>query len=232
VASSPSLRTEPSSIGHRSRPIAVNLFDRSGKRLGTLGEAGDLLGVSLSPDRKSVATAFLDPIYHTWDQWLYDIARALRTRLTFDSARFSFTAIWSPDGSRVVFESNRNRKFGLYRRASNLSGGEELLYAEDVRMIPTSWLPDGKLILYSRGGGQVCAIPLSGERKPYPVPQLSVASTSTFFSPDGRWVAYASSESERKGSFLVYYSEDTLLNILRQLVAPCIVYSLLDRKRK
>jgi len=64
-------------------------FDRAGQRLGTVGEAADLVGVAFSPDRHTVANNILDPVSHTYDLWLYDIAKARRTRFTFDAARLN-----------------------------------------------------------------------------------------------------------------------------------------------
>jgi hypothetical protein len=54
-------------------------------------------------------------------------------RFTFDGADQAASprrsAIWSPDGATIIFELISNGKYGLYRKASNLSGSEELVYA-------------------------------------------------------------------------------------------------------
>jgi serine/threonine protein kinase/Tol biopolymer transport system component len=186
--------------------FSLTWFDRAGKRLGTLGEAGDMVGVSFSPDRHSVATGVIDPVSRTFDVWLYDAATERRTRFTFDGLRLPPSEIWSPDGTSIVFDANRNGKYGLYRKAANLSGGEDLLYADDVRLSPTSWSPDGKAILYLRAGVGTFALPLTGERKPFPVVSIAVLNSSARFSPDGRWIAYVSPESQRAEIYAMPFS--------------------------
>src|SRR5262249_37754567 len=172
-------------------------FDRTGKKLGTAGDPIDLLGVSLSPDGKTVATSRFDPINFTWDLWQYDAARVLQTRFTFERSDAFLSAVWSPDGASIAYGSIRNGKYGVFRKAANLSGSEELIYAEDTRVIPSSWSQNSNMILYTRAGGGVYVLPLTGEKKPYPVPQSNTTSTSGVFSPDGHWVAYVSTESQR-----------------------------------
>jgi len=78
-------------------------FDRGGKSLGTLGQPADYYGgLALSPDGKRVAVGELDPAGNR-DIWLLDVARGVHTRFTFDA--LSATPIWSPDGTRLVFNS-------------------------------------------------------------------------------------------------------------------------------
>ena len=181
----------------QGRSALLTWFDRNGKRLGTVGEPGDLVGVELSPDRKNVATSVLDPVSRTFDLWLYGVPKAVRTRFTFNASRNYPHAIWSPDGASMVFDSNRDGKFGLYRKASNLSGSEELLYTDEVLVVPTGWSPMRDLILYNRGGQRIYALPLSGERKPFQILPDAVAPVAAQFSPDGRWIVYGSGESQR-----------------------------------
>ncbi|HEY1336696.1 MAG TPA: protein kinase [Bryobacteraceae bacterium] len=184
--------------GHQGGRTLLTWFDRAGKRLGTVGEAADLAGVELSPDRKTVLSSVLDPVSRTFDFWRFDVAKGLRTRFTFDESRVINMAIWSPDGASVVFNSHRNGKFGLYRKAANLTGSEELLYADVVTVNPASWSPDGKTILFAGGGIGTFALPLEGERKPFPVLQTARVPFGARFSPNGRWIAYVSAESQRQ----------------------------------
>jgi dipeptidyl aminopeptidase/acylaminoacyl peptidase len=99
-------------IGHQ-----LTWFDRSGKVLGTLGDPARYGDVELSPDGKRVAVSILDQAQKTRDIWIIDIARGLRTRFTFEPANES-TATWSPDGTRIVFNSQRKGSFDLYAKMS------------------------------------------------------------------------------------------------------------------
>jgi serine/threonine protein kinase/Tol biopolymer transport system component len=177
-------------------------FDRAGQRLGTLGEPANMVGVTFSPDRRTVATCVLDPASHTFDIWLYDVASGRPTRFTFNAMSLTSTMIWSPDGSSIVFEANRNGRYGLYRKAANLTGGEELLYAENTRLTPSGWAPDGKAILFLRSGVGSFGLPLAGERKPFQLLPGVILPYSGRLSPDGRWITYVSPETQRPEVYL------------------------------
>ena len=118
------------------------------------------------------------------DIWLYDVARGLRTRFTFDPSNV-FGSIWSPDGSRIVFNSHRKGSFDLYQKASSGAGSEEVLLEDNLDKYPDSWSPDGRFILYeslgsSRNRHDLFVLPLTGDRKPYPFLQTQ------FNEADGR----------------------------------------------
>jgi len=183
-------------------------FDRNGKRIGTLGEAGQLQRMSLSPDRKSLAISIADPSSQNVDIWTYDIARGLRTRLTFDPAG-DRDAVWSPDGGTIIFDSNRKGFGDLYRKSSNGAGSAELLYADGLLKLPSGWSPDGKFLLYSplgrKKGWDLWVLPNPpgppGGVKPYPFLRTPFNEINGQFSPDGKWIAYQSDES---GRFEIY----------------------------
>jgi len=179
-------------------------FDRSGKRLGTFGELADYLGMELSHDGKRLAVPFLDPSRGTHDIWVFDVASGRRTQLTSDPGDENFL-IWSPDDRRVVFNSTRNRggrSLDLFQASSAGGGPEEVLLADLVAKWPVSWSPDGRNILYvtSPGTGDIpnndiWVLPLFGDRKPYPLLATPATENWPAFSPDGKWIAYSSTES-------------------------------------
>jgi len=174
-------------------------FDRSGKQIGILGEPAAYADIELSPDGRQASVSLPDQTRRGRDIWMYNVARGLRTRFTFDPAD-ELPAIWSPDGSKVIFNSRRKGPLDLYQKASDGSGTEALLLEDNSDKYPLSWSADGRLILF-RAGGDVFVLPLSGERKPMPYLQTQFNEGDSQFSPDGRWVAYASNES---GRFEVY----------------------------
>jgi eukaryotic-like serine/threonine-protein kinase len=173
-------------------------FDREGKVLGTVGDPGIYRTLALSPDGKQVAFERADPQnLSNRNIWLYDFARGVTTRFTFDSA-WDSSPIWSPDGSRIVFCSNRGGEFDLYQKTSNLAGEDELLLKSRDNEIPTSWSPDGRFLLFQNpfAPSKVWILPLSGaDRKPVPLEPSQFSESYGKFSPDGRWIAYASDES-------------------------------------
>jgi Tol biopolymer transport system component len=171
-------------------------FDRIGKPLGTLGDAGEFTSVDFSPDRKSVAVTRRR---EEQEIWIYDVARGVTTRLTFSSAR---DPIWSPDGRWIVYDSNANGQRELYRKAVDGPGGEQLLPATGVS---SSWSPDGKFLLYSQLDPKLGAdtwvlplgVPSSVPLKPFPWWDTPFRKVLAKFSPDEHWVAYQSNESGR-----------------------------------
>jgi Tol biopolymer transport system component len=175
-------------------------FDRSGKQISVLGDRASYGDLELAPDGKRAVVSLFDLAGRGRDIWLFDIARGLRTRFTFDPGD-ELASIWSPDGSRVVFSARRKGYLDLYQKASSGSGAEEEVLAEGLDKYPLDWSPDGRFILFSAmsptTGVDLWVLPLFGDRKPLPILQTPFDEGLGQFSPDGRWIAYASNESGR-----------------------------------
>jgi Tol biopolymer transport system component len=85
----------------------------------------------------------------------------------------------------------------LYEKNADGTGEERLLLKSDEDKEPTSWSRDGRYLLYnsSAPAAHIWVLPLEGERKPFPFLQTEFGEAQAVFSPDGRWIAYASVES-------------------------------------
>jgi Tol biopolymer transport system component len=177
-------------------------FDRQGKMVGTLGEPGLYRTLTISPDGKRIAFERADPPAQNETQnrdiWLLDIASGKTTRFTSDPGWDAFPT-WSPDGSRIIFTSNRGGVYDLYQKASNGTGTEELLYKSSEGKGPTSWSPDGRFLIYYSLGQpthvKLLAVSGPADRAPVSVVDPQFTSITARFSPDGRWIAYTSNES-------------------------------------
>jgi eukaryotic-like serine/threonine-protein kinase len=160
----------------------------------------------MSPDGKRVAVDVFDPVSREWisDIWLLDLSTSAKTRFTFNKAA-DYTPVWSPDGSRVVFASDRSGTLDLYAKSSTGSGTEELLLASPQGEEADAWSPDGRFIVYSSVDSQtrydIWILPLFGDRKPIPYLRTEFSEGQSQVSPNGRWLAYTSNES---GNMEVY----------------------------
>ncbi len=172
-------------------------FDRAGKQLGTVGPPAGYAAIRLSPDDKHVALMRLDPEKGIPNIWLIELTHGIPSRLRFDPASDA-APIWSPDGSRIVFTSNREGVSNLYQKPSSGAGNDEILLKSNNTKLANDWSPDGRYILYqdlSQKDFDLWVLPLLDERKPVLFLQTDFFEGLGRFSPDGRWIAYVSNES-------------------------------------
>src|SRR5579872_543279 len=173
-------------------------MDGPSKQLSVVGESTtDLDFANISPQGDRIALQI--GARGNSNIWVLDPASGIRTRLTF-GPESNAVPVWSPDAKWIVYFSRRNGKVGLYRKLADGSGAEEELTSDDQLIVPTDWSRDGKYILYQRGtaGAQeVWALPLEGDRKPFPVVPTTpkTSRVGATLSPDGRWLTYMSNES-------------------------------------
>jgi eukaryotic-like serine/threonine-protein kinase len=171
-------------------------FDRGGHVVGTVGDPAPYAGLALAPDERRVAVTLETGSPENVDIWLIDIARNIRSRLTVHPGG-DVSPLWSPDGTRLVFQSSRSRQPVAMRQASASEPGTDELFLEgpgNFTMSPSGWSADGRFIAYTVRGANVWVLPLFGDRKPFAFANTPFIETSAVFSPDGRWIAYVSNE--------------------------------------
>jgi serine/threonine protein kinase len=191
---------------YRNDPVGLRLtwFDRVGRPIGALGEAGDLSNVRLSPDHRTIAVNAREASGGSVDIWLYDALRGLPTRFTSNAGNKAFP-VWSPDGRTIVYYSAQLGHNDLYRKPADGSGKEELLYATSQHKTPWDFSPDGKFLAFDTldptNGLDLWILPnplgAPGASKPYPFLRTEFNEQRARFSPDGHWIAYESNESDR-----------------------------------
>ena len=155
----------------------------------------------ISPDGTQIVVDVRDA---ESDIWVWSLQRSTLTRLTFDP-RFDRFPIWSPDGRRIVFSSQRDGSRGnVFWQMANGAGEAELLArgANDSQVFPTSFSPDGtRLLVHGDPNGTqvddigVVSLGAGAGAGVIPLLHSTFAEANATVSPDGRWLAYESNES-------------------------------------
>jgi Tol biopolymer transport system component len=183
-------------------------LDRNGTQVQVTGGQDDYLTEKISPDGKKLAVSIAASNYSTSSLWVFDLARGIKSRLTFSSASNGFPS-WSPDGKTIVFDSNRDGTFHLYQVASDGSKAVAPLLVDGSIEEEPDWSADGRNILFVRRQEdlkahlEIWALPLFGKRKPFPVVQSPFEARDPVLSPDGKWLAYTSTEGGISNVYVV-----------------------------
>jgi eukaryotic-like serine/threonine-protein kinase len=169
-------------------------YDRAGKQTSRLEVQNQDVQFRLSPDARSAVSVGV--VNNLADGlWIDDFARGVRTRLTFQQPGAQ-GAVWSPDGTRVYY----NLQNEIYQKAANGAGdAKKLLQVPGPRAATSSVSQDGRFLLYTFATPSSLAdlglLPLQGDPKPVTLLQTQANDVLGSFSPDGRWIAYYSNES-------------------------------------
>jgi len=178
----------------------------AGKQLGLAGDQGRYLSLRLSPDAKQLVVEHLQPSHNLW---IYDLKRDSRSQFTF-GPKASGVPVWSPDGSEIVYASDRIGHADLYRKPVSGPEGEQLLLESTHNKFPQDWSPDGKFLLYSESDQynqpSLWALPTDGKGVPRLLLKSPFYFQDGFFSPDGLWIAYSSREQGSNQIFVISFS--------------------------
>jgi eukaryotic-like serine/threonine-protein kinase len=176
----------------------LTILDRQGKVVKTVGEPGVYGQPGLSPDGTRIAATRNDPKTGNLDIWTFDVATGKGYAVTNDVWP-DFSPIWSPDGKQVAYVSTREQYSGIYRKAWDGTGAEELLfrYTPGAGIGFSDWSPDGKFLTFSTG--VLLMVPLRENEKALDRKALEWMREEydVFggrFSPDMHFLAYASDE--------------------------------------
>jgi serine/threonine-protein kinase len=152
-----------------------------------------------SPDGKQVAVEILSDDGQTSSVWVYDVSGKSEIRRLTDVGKNSTRPVWTPDGKRITFGSDRDGAWGVYDQPSDGSAlATRLTTAKDShRQYPEAWSPDGKTLafveLVNETNWDVWTLTVGGESK-----LVATGEGSQFgatFSPDGKWLAYTDNQN-------------------------------------
>lgn len=203
--------SDEGTLVYRSMPRSETRLvwrDREGGQSPFVTRSADYYEPTISPDQRRVALDVFDPrqsrpagygtVGVTSDVWILDAATGAAVQFTFDPAA-DFDPLWSPDGTRIVFSSNRRGVLDLYQKRADGAGPEELLFASAAAKHAQAWSPDGRFVVFGtydpRTREDLWMLPLDGDRTPVPLVRTEYNEEQASISPDGRWLAYTSDES-------------------------------------
>jgi serine/threonine protein kinase len=172
--------------------------DREGKELGKVGGPDTYFDLAIDPEATRIAYSLTDARSDTHDIWVRDLARDTASRLTFDPGD-DFRPAWSPDGTRVLYSSNRSGRNVCMEKAANGTGDEREVYKDETgNVMPRDVSLDGRWLTLDRFAPLeqpvVVIAPADGKGTPTRLPG-NTAQSAGQFSPDGRFIAYVSNET-------------------------------------
>ena len=177
----------------------VGWFDRSGTAVPPVTDRLQVaLNPALSPDGHRAAL-----FAGQADIYLLDLLSKRLEQFTFDKA-LDFGAVWSPDGSQLIFSSTRKGQHDLYQKHASGAGGDTLLLESSENKVPTDWSADSKFLIYRNmdvnHNFDIRGLSLADKRE-FTVLATEHDERDAQLSSDGKWIAYQSNES---GRFEVY----------------------------
>jgi serine/threonine-protein kinase len=183
-------------------PRTLIWVDRQGREVPIPAPPRPYLLPALSPDGTRVAVFAND---QDLDVWFWDVDRPTLTPFTF-APGIDAVPVWTPDGRRLIFSSERAGVPNLFWQAADGTGTAERLNESPTIQYPSAVSPDGRRLIFTEEGTKtlnddVMAIELDGTHRITPLVQSPFGERNGIISPDGRWLAFEANDS---GRFEIY----------------------------
>jgi Tol biopolymer transport system component len=165
---------------------------------------------TLSPDESRIAIDIFDrelskrfgfgPIGVTSDIWIVDRSTGKRSQFTSDPGA-EFDPVWSPDGQRIVYSSNRNGTLDLFIKDVNAASPGELYFGSPLDKHAQAWSPDGRFIIFRSYAletrSDLWLLPTTPRAVATKLLESALSEDNARISPDGRWFVYSQYVGER-----------------------------------
>jgi Tol biopolymer transport system component len=183
--------------------LAIAVFDRHGQKLGAAGPSGDYAQITLSPDEKRLA---IDRRQNgNYDIWVLELSTGVFSRVTFDPGN-DRDPVFSADGRQIVFTSDRLGMPHIYRKTIG-GGPEELIYRGPDREATEAWLKDGSILFGNLRGRKYFLLRPGEPGEPKLIFESPYFVDEPAISPDGKWIAYGSSESGQWEAYVARFPQ-------------------------
>jgi Tol biopolymer transport system component len=201
-------------VYQQGRPFngyTLEIVDRSGRHITSLDEPGLYFSLRFSPDGKRICYHSPDLLSAKFNVFVWDLAAGSRTRITFNEL-YNRGPVWSPDGGRLAFVGSQIGSSAIFIKALNSLGAEQkITELNSAWALLTQWTPDGKNLLLEDSTAdsrrlRIVIAPVDGKSPPETLlesPEAIVSSGSV--SPDGRWLAYRSTETGRSEVYVTSF---------------------------
>ncbi len=198
-------------IGDVAQGSNLLITNRQGQVLDTVGEQVSQYSPQISHNGKFIAIDISDQTGVNTDIWIHDLERGIKTKFTFgiDADR---TPIWSPDDMQLLYASELNDSARIYLKSVGGADSAKMLYQSAYPIFLSDWSNDGKFVALQHvtDKSDIWILPIQSGGEPYPY--LATASFNEFgavFSPDGRWLAYVSNETDKQEVYVAPFPNHT-----------------------
>ena len=184
------------------RTMEVGWYDRNGRRVEKLFDDINIGALRLSPDGTKIAARKWDATKGAADILIIDLVRGIRTRLT-SGLSTHFSSVWSADGDRVFFISDRDGPYDLYVQAEDGATPAIAVWKSDKDKDLFDASRDALLAgeFDVKAQGDIWLVPIDAPEKRRPLVTTEADERNATFSPDGKWISYI---SDRSGRYEVY----------------------------
>jgi len=184
-----------------SFPRNLQWIDRKGISTNINAEVRPYASPTLSPDGKRIALTLMSS---TFDVWLYDLERETLTKFSFGGD--DYRPRWSPDGKMLAYDSSKTGRQQVFVKPVNGSGSERMVTDGPESKELFDWTADNREVIFGREnketGWDVYAAPIEGNHQPRRLVEGPFNQIQAHVSPDGKWLAYVSDESEQQEVFV------------------------------
>jgi Tol biopolymer transport system component len=194
--------------------LTLAWYDRDGKR-DSLDSGNFLQSMTLSPDGSQVVVSILNSNGMGSDLWNLDLARGTKIRLT-SGPGIKTAPVWQPDGQFVLFSAGFTGSPAQINRIKGDGSGtsEIVLKSDDSVDSPRSVCREGNYLAFTRypvvpalERAAVWILPLTVDRKPFPLIHSQFGNFLPAFSPDCKWVAYVSIETGQREVYVTHFPD-------------------------
>jgi serine/threonine-protein kinase len=183
-----------------AHPLSLMTIDRTGRATTLLAQPRSYHCPRVSPDGRRILFDFQE---NGRDVWMVELRDTTLTRVTFENS--GHDPMWLPDGRHLLYAAARGSQIGIFRGSIDGSGVAESLLVSGAQVSAHAVTPDGRTAiaawysgLSTSGDFDVLAVPLDGTRQVEKLLGTRYFEGYPALSPDGRWLAYVSDETNRQ----------------------------------